>query len=73
MQLAPGVGRTLDASRERQHRLADARRKAVVNGELVVKRLSNARFHKAPSVAGLDVRSGVGLVHNTIKAAKAKV
>lgn len=71
--LAPTQSQTLDACRESSRRLKARRRKAVINGEIVGKVMHNARFHKKPSVADLDVRRGIGMVHNTLKKEKKAV
>jgi hypothetical protein len=62
---APRPGQTLDKVRERSVR-AHARRAAIVKGEILPSQ-NQGRFHMKPTIADMDVRSGIGLVHNIVK------
>lgn len=66
---APTPSTTLDSVRERAIRDRARKRQALLMGKIAGDS-SKARFYKKPNIADLDVRSGTGLVHNTLKKPK---
>ena len=71
---APQPYQTLDSIRERGRESKRRQREAVLRGEideLVMQNRNQKRLFKKPHVTDIDVRSGTGLVQNSIKKSRA--
>ena len=66
---APTASQSLDSLREKSRQKRAGVQKAVLSGRIYDPKMQ-ARYHEKPAIAGVDVRSGTGRVHNAVKKAK---